>query len=450
MIKYCDVLIIGGGITGAGIFRDCALRGLKVVLVEKNDFGCQTTAASTGLIHGGMRYLTYDAALTEMTCREAGILARIAPHLLANKEFIFPIFPNEGHSIEKFEALLELYDKYQKNKFANSHRRLSKKEALALEPRFSPNLVGALVLEEYATNPAALTLANILGGQSAGGEAIAGLEVFEINRGKDYVSVSAKDRKEREIEIKARIVVNAAGPWAGEAAKLAGLNSVKIRPTKGVHITVSPSPISRSAICQAIDGRYLMLVSENGALRIGTTDDDFYGDLDNLEITRDEVGYLMEAASRTIPAVKESEIVGGSAGVRPTVYSWGGNEDDLSREYKIVDDGNFVSVIGGKMTIYRLMAEKTVDLLCDKLSVKQGLCATAEKSLPFVGMDYRGYLKNKYPARERNYKIFAADDFISEKKIFWRKMKAKANLAKSFLAHYLDKPFKLLESDYEE
>lgn len=450
MVKYADVLIIGGGITGAGIFRDCALRGLKTILVEKREFGAQTTAASTGLIHGGMRYLTYDSEMTKITCREAGILAKIAPHLLANEEFIFPIFPNEGNGIEKFEALLELYDKYQKMKFARPHRRLSKKEALALEPNLSSRIVGALVLDEYITNPAALTLANILDGQSRGGEAFSGLEVFEINRWKDYVSVLMKDNKEREVEMKVRIVVNAAGPWAGEAAKLAGLNSVKIRPTKGVHITVSPSPISKSAICQAIDGRYLMLVSQNGALRIGTTDDDFYGDLDKLEITRDEVGYLLEAASRTVPAVKDCKIVGGSAGVRPTVYSWGGNEDDLSREYEIIDDGNFVSVIGGKMTIYRLMAEKTVDLLCKKLSVKQWFCATAEKSLPFVGMDYCGYLKNKYPASERDYKIFAADDFIPEKKIFWRKMKAQANLAKSFLSHYFNKPFKLLGGDYEE
>lgn len=449
MIKYADVLIIGGGITGAGIFRDCALRGLKTILVEKKDFGAQTTSASTGLIHGGTRYLTYDADLTEQTCREAGILAKIAPHLLLKTEFVFPIFPNEGHSIEKFEALLELYDKYQRMKFAASHRRLSKKEALALEPNLSPNIVGALVLEEYITNPAALTLANILDGQSRGGEAFSGLEVFEINRGEDYVSVLMRDRKEREIEMKARIVVNAAGPWAGEAAKLAGLNSVKIRPTKGVHVSVSPSPISKSAICQAIDGRYLMLVSQNGVLRIGTTDDDFYGDLDKLEITRDEVGYLIEAASRTIPAVKDCKIIGGSAGVRPTVYSWSGNEDDLSREYKIVDDGNFVSVIGGKMTIYRLMAEKTVDLLCGKLGAKQCLCATAEKSLPFVGMGYRGYLKNNYPA-PADYKIFAADDFIPEKKIFWRKVKAQANLAKSFAAHFLKNPARLWRGSDEE
>jgi glycerol-3-phosphate dehydrogenase len=180
-------------------------------------------------------------------------------------------------------------------------------------------------------------------------------------------------------------VVNAAGPWVPEVSRLAGMD-VQLRPAKGIHI-VYPHRISKFAIsCESIDGRDLLMVSHGGFTLLGTTDDDFYGDLDSMDVLSDEVDYLLQAFERVFPAIRRFRPVRTTSGVRPTLFKWRRYEDELSRRYQIFDhatDGveGFVTIAGGKLSMYRLMAEETSDAVCKKLG-HQAPCVTATRPLP--------------------------------------------------------------------
>jgi glycerol-3-phosphate dehydrogenase len=381
-----DVVVIGGGVTGAGVARDLALRGVSVLLLEKGDYGAGTTGSSSWMIHGGPRYLEFDWDTTRVSCEDAGHIVTIARNLVYRVAFIIPVLPHDKNNIERMETAMEVYDRFQPLKKSHPHRRLTPEEALAAEPGLTPDMVGAVTMEEWGVDPHRLVFANIQDAVDHGARALNHARVTELVRdaGK-VIGVRYTGPDGAQSEARARVVVNAAGPWSPEVAAMAQVE-VDLRPAKGIHI-VYPHRISNFSIsAESIDGRDLLMVAHGGFTLLGTTDDDFYGDLDSVDVLEDEVDYLLQGFERVFPRIRDYRPVRTTTGVRPTLFKWRRYEDELSRRYEVIDhsahgaDG-FVSIAGGKLSMYRKMAEETGDAVCRKLGV-QASSETARRPLP--------------------------------------------------------------------
>jgi len=388
-----DLAIIGGGINGAGIARDAALRGLSVALFERDDWGAGTTGSSTRMIHGGVRYLLYDIPTTRLSSEDAGRIRRIAPHVTWRIPFLWPLYPGSIFMREATEAFLSAYDPHARRKGGLEHARLSADEARALEPGLAPDVVGALTLDEWGCDVYRLAALNALDAKERGAHVASHTEVTGILRsGRDVRGVRVRDRitgQRREVE--ARIVVNAGGPWVPAIAQLADA-PVRMRPGKGIHVTFERRIGNYGMILEGRDGRTMFLVPHGAETIVGTTDHDYYGDpaLVDLDITRDEVEYVIEAAARAIPQAKQWRPLRAWAGVRNTIFEWGVDADGLSRRHEILDhakDGaaGLISVVGGKLASYRIQAEEAVDVVMKQLGRPHVECVTGAVALPGAG-----------------------------------------------------------------
>ncbi len=385
-----QVLIVGGGINGAGVARDLALRGVRVALVEKGEFGTGTTWASSGMIHGGLRYLQMDPEVTQHSCADSGAIQRIAPHLIFRIPFLMPVFPEDPIGPELVEVGLEMYDRFQPLKNGRPHTRLTREQALRLEPALSPRIDCAFSLDEWGVDAPRLVALNALDAAERGAEVHTHTEVRELLRegGSGRVrGARVRDRlsgEERNIE--AEITLNCTGPWASQLAALAGAE-LRLRPAKGIHLVFERRVSDVAIYARGIDGRDMFTFPHEQNSMAGTTDDDFYGDLDRLEVTEDEVRYVLEAMDRSIPGIRRHRVIHTLAGVRPTLYGFGLYEDELSRDYAVIDHGTrqgvpgFWSLAGGKLAAYRLMAEDASDRICAALGVEE-VCRTADTPLP--------------------------------------------------------------------
>ena len=381
-----DVCVVGGGVTGAGVARDLALRGLSVLLLEKGDWGAGTSGSSSWMIHGGPRYLEFDWDTTQLSCQDAGHIVTIARNMVYRVVFIIPVLPNDRNNIERMETAMEVYDRFQPLKKAHPHRRLTADEARQVEPGLSPDVIGAVTMEEWGVDPHRLVFANVQDAVAHGARALNHTRVVDLVRdGGKVIGVRYQGPDGTTSEARARVVVNATGPWSGQIGAMAGV-PVKLRPAKGIHI-VYPHRISNFSIsAESVDGRDLLMVSHAGFTLLGTTDDDFYGDLDSTDVLEDEVEYLLQGIERVFPSIRSYRPVRTTTGVRPTLFKWRKYEDELSRRYEVIDhstegvDG-FVTIAGGKLSMYRLMAEETSDAVCRKLG-HQARCTTAKRPLP--------------------------------------------------------------------
>jgi len=381
-----DVIVIGGGVTGAGVARDLSLRGLSVLLLEKGDWGAGTSGASTWMIHGGLRYLEYDWDTTRLSCQDAGHIVTIARNIVYRVVFLVPVLPHDENNIERVDTAMEVYDRFQPLKKAHPHVRLTADEARQVEPGLTADMVGAVTIEEWGVDPHRLVFANVQDAVAHGARALNHTRVVDLLRDAgSVIGVRYRTADGTTTEARARVVVNAAGPWVPEVSRMAG-TEVQLRPAKGIHI-VYPHRISKFGIsAESIDGRDLLMVSHGGFTLLGTTDDDFYGDLDSMDVLADEVEYLLQAFERVFPAIRRFRPVRTTAGVRPTLFRWRKYEDELSRRYQVFDHasdgvGGFVTIAGGKLSMYRLMAEETSDAVCRKLG-HQAVSTTASTPLP--------------------------------------------------------------------
>jgi len=381
-----DVVVIGGGVTGAGVARDLALRGLSVLLLEKGDWGAGTSGASSWMIHGGPRYLEYDWDTTRRSCIDAGHIVTIARNLVYRVVFIIPVLPHDRNNIERMETAMEVYDRFQPLKKAHPHRRLTAAEARQAEPGLSPDVIAAVTMEEWGVDPHRLVYANVQDAMAHGARALNHTRVTDLIRdGGKVIGVRYRGPDGATSEARARVVVNATGPWSPEVGTMAGVK-VDLRPAKGIHI-VYPHRISNFSIsAESIDGRDLLMVAHAGFTLLGTTDDDFYGDLDSVDVQEDEVEYLLQGFERVFPAIRDYRPVRTTTGVRPTLFKWRRYEDELSRRYEVIDHSasgaeGFITIAGGKLSMYRLMAEETSDAVCRKLG-HQAPCTTATRPLP--------------------------------------------------------------------
>jgi glycerol-3-phosphate dehydrogenase len=388
-----DLLVIGGGVNGAGIARDAALRGLSVALFEREDWGAGTTGHSTRMIHGGVRYLLYDVPTTAHSSEDAGRIRRIAPHLTWRIPFLWPLYPGNAIRRELMDAFLGAYDPHAVRKGGLRHARLTAAEARVLEPGLAPDLAGALTLDEWGCDVFRLSSANALDARERGASVHPHTEVIELlftGSGRTVRGARVRDLLDgREWDVEARLVVNAGGPWADRVASLAGVQ-VAMRPGKGVHVTFERRIGNYGLILEGKDGRTMFLVPHGAETIVGTTDDDYYGDPSHvdLEITSDEVAYVIEATARALPQARRWRPLRAWAGVRNTLFEWGVEADDLSRRHEILDHeardgvGGLISIVGGKLAAFRQQSEDAVDLVLRKLGGAHVACATGEVPLP--------------------------------------------------------------------
>jgi glycerol-3-phosphate dehydrogenase len=377
-----DVVVIGAGVNGTGVARDCAQRGLKVALFERNDVAFGASGNSSGMIHGGPRYLPTSPDVTYTSCLDSGHIQRIASHLLFRIPFLIPIYGRSGLlsklALTGYDGFFEAYDRYQRLKHGKRHVLLNRREMVALEPGLIET-AGGVSFDEWGIDGVRLCIGNAIDAVEHGAELHVHTSVTEILRRDDgkVTGVRYRDRLSGESGVRTcHVVVNASGAWAPITASLANLpaETARVRPGKGIHVFLDRRLTNYAIVARAIDGRQVFLLPWQNMSVIGTTDDDYYGDLDDVLATGDEVRYLTQAIAGVFPAIRGARAIGTSAGVRPTLHAWGVHEEELSRAHEIVDhaqhaaDGLY-SMIGGKLASYRLFAEEMSDVIAQRLSV---------------------------------------------------------------------------------
>jgi glycerol-3-phosphate dehydrogenase len=389
-----DLVIIGGGIVGCGIARDAALRGLSVALVEKHDFGSGTTSGSTRLIHGGLRYLaTGDFALVRLDLREREILLRIAPHLVKPIPFLLPL-PKQVFGRLRLRIGMLLYDLLSYDKSLPRHRILSPAELHAAEPGLDTAQFhgAALFYDAQCASPERLALENVIDAHEHGAFVQNYAEVVgAIHEGDRLVGVTVrKVATGDEQALRGRIVVNASGPWFDRvAARIETAPPPRLRTTKGIHIACEPFTTHAIFLESSVDGRAVFAIPWMGHTWVGTTDTDFEGDPGTASATEDDVRYLIESLAPQLPAIRTATKHWTTAGVRALVRS-DGSPSGVSRMHEITaDTPGLVSVIGGKLTGYRAIAEEVVDGVCRELG-RSAPSVTAATPLPGGGRGRSG------------------------------------------------------------
>lgn len=368
-----DAVIIGGGMAGAGIARDLALRGLSVALVEKGDFASGTTSRSSKLIHGGLRYLElWDVKLVRESLRERETLQRLAPHLVRPLPFLVPIYRDSSRSLIRVRVGLKLYDWLAPGRRRERYRVLPPAAALSLEPAISADdLRGAgYYVDDLLVYPERLCLENVLSACRHGARAWNYADVEEVVR--DGAGAPAGVRVRDLLEggvatLRARLLVNATGPWVDLLRERAGVRERGariVRRTKGIHCLL-PRLTERAIYHSTADDRMIFVIPWREFSLVGTTDTDFDGDLDRVHATGEEVRYLLGEVARALPdpRVTEGSVAYTYAGVRPLAFEEGARASDVSREHRVVAEagGRFLSITGTKLTCFRSLAEEVGD-----------------------------------------------------------------------------------------
>lgn len=381
-----DLIIIGGGITGAGIALDAVVRGLKVALIEKADFASGTSGRSTKLIHGGLRYLKQmDFALVRESGTERAIVHRLAPHLVLPEKMLLPLV--EGGSYGKFLTSLglKLYDILAKVEGEDRRQMLDVEETLAKEPLLSKaKLKGSGYYAEYRTDDVRLTVEILKKAASLGVPCLNYVSCVGFEKEDSIIkSVICKDvLTGNEFEIKSKLVVSATGPWVDQVRLVDDPGRDKrLHLTKGVHIVVPHHklPVSQTIYFDVPDGRMIFAIPRQNITYVGTTDTTYNDDLDHIRVSRQDAEYLLEAVNGCFEGVDLSltDVVSSWAGLRPLIHEEGKSPSELSRKDEIfLAESGLISIAGGKLTGYRKMAKRIVDLVFDKLDKKDPGCTT--------------------------------------------------------------------------
>jgi glycerol-3-phosphate dehydrogenase len=374
-----DLVVIGGGITGAGIARDAALRGLKVALFEKSDYASGTSSKSSKLIHGGLRYLEHgEIRLVFESVSERNVQTRVAPHLVRPLPFLIPIYEGVRPGFEVMNLGLWIYDSLAMFRVPRLHRAFrGTKAALALEPQLQPEgLRGVLEYYDCATDDARLVLENAIDAISLGAECHTYTEVVRFERAPDrrITGVGVRDRLTgREWSVTARAVILAAGAWTDEMIRRFELTAdggeprQLLRRTKGVHIVLPRErlPLARAiTLISPVDGRVMFALPWRDRSVLGTTDTDFEGTADDVAADASDVKYLCDSGNGYFPGanLQPEDVISTWAGLRPLIAPPSDvDESSVSREHEIFtrNDG-LVIIAGGKLTTYRRMARETV------------------------------------------------------------------------------------------
>jgi glycerol-3-phosphate dehydrogenase len=387
-----DLLVIGGGIVGAGIAWDAALRGLKVALVEKEDFASGASSRSSRMIHGGLRYLEYmHFGLVREASRERGVLLRIAPGLVRRTPFLIPFYVKDRPSPWMMNAGLILYELLGWVSRNQHHRMLRPEEALAREPTLRPEgLQGAARYYDALADDARLVWCVAERAIEAGAVLCNYAEVIQILKEskRGVAGAGAKDMlRGREAEIRARVVVNACGPWADAICRLDDPDAEPLlRPTKGVHLVfrTEGAPRREAIVFNAPqDNRKLFLVPWGSFEYVGTTDTDYDGSLEEVQTEPADIAYTLQAMERAFGRrYQEDRIWSAWAGVRNLLRDEQERPGRVSREHRYVRSASgLLTVAGGKLTTFRAMAEQVTSLVLRELGASRRAARTAQTAL---------------------------------------------------------------------
>lgn len=385
---------MGGGINGAAIARDAAMRGLRVALIERGDFAGATSSRSSKLIHGGLRYLAQGQfGLVRRSLAERERLRRLtAPHLVKPLRFLFPLYRDHGPGRFQLGAGLWLYDLLSRTPRAERHRRLSRIATLASEPMIRPQgLVGGASYYDAEGDDARLTMENVLdaGLHGAAVANYAGLEGFSRAGGR-IAGACVRDRlSNATFELRAGIFVNAAGPWLDDVRRLDEPDAApSVRLTKGVHLIVERArlPINQALVLSDGGGRIVFVIPHGSYLLVGTTDTDFSGERGRVAADKADVDYLLGVLWQNLDGVppKDSDVVASFAGLRALSGAEDGRApSSVSREEVIVESASgLISVAGGKLTTHREIAERVVNRVTAMLGSGAGPSPTLAMPLP--------------------------------------------------------------------
>jgi glycerol-3-phosphate dehydrogenase len=377
-----DILIVGGGINGAGIARDAAARGLSVVLCEQSDLAYGTSSRSSKLVHGGLRYLEQgELGLVFESVTERATLMRLAPHLVTPLGFLVPIYKGKKPALTIIRAGILLYEGLSLFRSPKPHRTLSPAEAAKDAPGLAlEGLKGVPLYYDCATDDARLTLESALDAAERGAviSTWTRVERFLSGAGGLVRGAVVRDVLGGETrEIRARVVINATGPWTDRTLALGAPGQRWLRPTKGVHLVVDREklPVEHCVACfHPDDGRYLFVIPWGGQTYVGTTDTDYEGPIEEVAATRDDVRYLLRAVEHYFPSreVRPEHVLSTWAGLRPLIDPGDDvSESKVSREEKIeTSTDGVVTVAGGKLTTYRAMAAHVVDAALEQLALR--------------------------------------------------------------------------------
>ncbi|HEX8071847.1 MAG TPA: glycerol-3-phosphate dehydrogenase [Pyrinomonadaceae bacterium] len=402
-----DAIIVGAGVNGAGIARDAALRGLRVLLLDKTDVAGGTSAWATRLIHGGLRYLEHgELGLVRESLRERERLLRLAPHLVKPLPLLIPLYSDAARAPRTVRAGLLAYDLLAFDRSTPAHRALAPAAALELAPALAAeHLRGAALYYdaqvEYAER---LCVENALDAAAHGARVVTHARVTRVSAREGRVSgvEFADELAGGTRRARAPVVVNAAGPWVDEVAGLAGDTWPRmIGGTKGSHIVVAPFAAAPRVALYAearADARPFFIIPWNDLYLIGTTDTRFSGALDHVTADAAELDYLLAETNRVLPAARltRADVLYAYAGVRPLAYESAGAPAGITRRHFIRDHAprlaGFASVVGGKLTTYRELAEQAVNFVYRKLGRRAPACATRRTPLPGAACaDFRAF-----------------------------------------------------------
>ncbi len=417
-----DIIVIGAGINGAGIARDAAMRGLKVLLLDKGDIGGGTSSWSTRLIHGGLRYLEHgEFGLVRESLRERACLLSICPHLVRPIRMLVPVYKHARRGLWTIRAGMILYDALSFSRTLPRHRMLSRAETLQQAPGLnSEGLLGAAVYYDAQVEFAErLVVENVLSAVAHGATvltyarvdklivengAVRGVEYSAAPRGSSPTVMEGSENE--RLSAIAHLVINAAGPWVDQVLSRSptvmegsrgGINLPRlVGGTKGSHIIVAPfpgAPDTALYVEAETDQRPFFIIPWNGKYLIGTTDIRYEGDPDRVRIDDDEINYLLRETNRVVPKAKltRKQILYTYAGVRPLPFTGDKDEQSITRRHFIREHPaprGLFSIVGGKLTTYRSLAEQTVDLVLKKLPPHWDrgrparFCVTARTPLP--------------------------------------------------------------------
>lgn len=394
-----DLLIIGGGITGAGIALDAANRGLKTVLVDMQDFSAGTSSRSTKLIHGGLRYLKqFEIRMVSEVGRERAIVYENGRHVTTPEKMLLPIYKDGQLGRLSTSFGLWLYDLLAGVPYNERRRMLTVQETLEKEPLLrKEGLLGSGYYVEYRTDDARLTIEVAKKAVEHGAELMNYLKVIEFTHDENQLTgVIVEDQLSGEtFPIRAKKLVNATGPWVDEMRALdQSKTGATLKQTKGVHIVIDRNrfPIQQAVYFDASDGRMLFAIPRGGKSYIGTTDTFYQDDLQSPKITKEDCMYLLAEVNHQFEInLQLADIESSWAGIRPLISGKGRNPSEISRKDEIwYSPSGMLSIAGGKLTGYRKMAERVVDEICDFFKQEFGMiyahCQT--EKLPISGGEF--------------------------------------------------------------
>ncbi|SDG14539.1 homodimeric glycerol 3-phosphate dehydrogenase (quinone) [Paenibacillus sp. cl6col] len=418
--KPLDVIVIGGGITGAGIALDATTRGLRTALFEMQDFAAGTSSRSTKLVHGGLRYLKqFDVKTVAEVGKERAIVYENGPHVTTPEWMLLPL--HRGGTFGKFSTGigLRVYDFLAGVKRSERRRMLSEQETMSREPLLKQEgLLGGGYYVEYRTDDARLTIEVMKEAVRNGAMALNYMKVdsFLYENGK-IVGVRVIDQLDGEaFEFRAKKIINAAGPWVDELRNKDHSKTGKhLQLSKGVHLVIDQSkfPLKQAIYFDTPDGRMVFAIPRDGKTYVGTTDTFYKADPVQPVMTKEDRDYIMKAIQYMFPSIQltAEDVESSWAGVRPLIYEEGKNASEISRRDEIWQSpSGLITIAGGKLTGYRKMAEMIVDLVMKLLSQDEGITFTAAKTkeMPISGghvggsADFLGFVEGKMNEGVRN------------------------------------------------